>query len=81
MVRRGDVHFETVAGDVTKILKWGDAERVEVNGQLIGISQLILDNLPPDVKDAIIPKLTSLPIDPGFKIQIFLDLKVKVVRE
>ena len=81
MVRRGDVQHETIEGVLTGIEKWNEANEIEVNGIKYQIADLILDNLPGDVKTDIISKLGYSMIRPSYKIQIFLDLKVKVVRE
>jgi len=81
MIDRKDVSHETIEGIVTGIEDWEEVKAIEVNGRRMNIVDLIVDNLPADVKSAIWNITERRMVHPGYKIQIFLDLKVKVVRE
>ena len=74
------MNHETVEGELTGIEKWYGGNAIEVNRMKINIADFILDNLPPDVRADVTYKLNGEMVHPGYKILIFLDLKVRVVR-
>jgi len=80
MVRRGDVQHETIEGEVTGIERWEEHDRLVVNTRMFSVTDLVLENLPTDVKDVVVGRFQRRMVHPGFKIQVFIDVKVKVVR-